>query len=289
MELTNISAKLEFVQNEAFENNKNTAPPPEIINSPSAEIQEPTPDNPPWSSGIAFLVWGVSVLLILIFPTLIIGLYLAQAGINFQQTEQLQEFFNKDITVNILKVVSIIPAHILTLVLAWLVVTKFNKFSFRQTLGWSFNGFKVWYIFAITVFILMMAVMLVGYFGEQENELTIIVQSSRTAALLVAFIATFTAPIVEEVIYRGILYSAFQRSFGILTAVVLTTFLFGLVHIPQNINDYVAIGLIFLLSLILTLIRVWTKNLLPCIVLHLVFNGIQSVLIVLEPYVGKIQ
>ncbi|MBA2735432.1 MAG: CPBP family intramembrane metalloprotease, partial [Pyrinomonadaceae bacterium] len=96
--------------------------------------------------------------------------------------------------------------------------------------------------------------------------------------------ATLTAPIVEEVIYRGVLFSAFQRSFGVLIAVILVTFLFGIIHVPQNINDYAAISIIFLLSLILTLIRVKTKNLLPCIVLHTIFNGIQSLILILEPF-----
>jgi membrane protease YdiL (CAAX protease family) len=45
--------------------------------------------------------------------------------------------------------------------------------------------------------------------------------------------ATFTAPIVEEVIYRGILYSAFQRARGSGVAIAAVTLLFALVHVPQ--------------------------------------------------------
>jgi membrane protease YdiL (CAAX protease family) len=129
---------------------------------------------------------------------------------------------------------------------------------------------------------------LTSYFGETDNELLRILRSSRTAVILVAILATFTAPIVEEVVYRGVLYSALQRTVGVWMAVFLVTLLFAIVHVPQYLPDYVAISMICLLSLILTLVRVWTKNLLPCIVLHFVFNGIQSVILILEPYLPKV-
>ncbi|MEO6587861.1 MAG: CPBP family intramembrane glutamic endopeptidase, partial [Pyrinomonadaceae bacterium] len=126
-----------------------------------------------------------------------------------------------------------------------------------------------------------------AYFGEQDNELLRILRSSRTAVILIAIMATFTAPIVEELIYRGILYSAFQRTFGVKLAVILVTLAFALVHVPQYWGDFVSISMICLLSLILTLVRVKTDNLLPCIVLHFVFNGIQSLVLILEPYFSK--
>jgi len=34
----------------------------------------------------------------------------------------------------------------------------------------------------------------------------------------------------------------------------------------------------------LTSIRVWSGNLLPCIILHTLFNGLQSIILILEPY-----
>ncbi len=45
--------------------------------------------------------------------------------------------------------------------------------------------------------------------------------------------------------------------------------------------------MIVLLSLTLTLIRVKSDNLLPCIVLHTIFNGVQSALLIAQPYLEK--
>jgi hypothetical protein len=112
-------------------------------------------------------------------------------------------------------------------------------------------------------------------------------QSSRSAVYIVAFIATFTAPIVEEVVYRGVLYSAFQRTLGVPAAFIIVTFMFAVVHVPQYYPSFPTIFLLTLLSLILTGIRVKTGNLLPCIILHTVFNALQSGFLLLEPVITK--
>ena len=45
---------------------------------------------------------------------------------------------------------------------------------------------------------------------------------------------------------------------------------------------------LLLLSLALTVVRARTGRLLPCYMIHLVFNGIQSVIIVAEPYLRSV-
>ena len=248
----------------------------------------PTPDNPPWNSWTAFGVWAASVFLIIVLPNLFVFPYLLQKGVIATDSAQLIEFLQKDPMAIILNVIAIIPAHILTLVLAWLVVTKYKRFSFRATLGWDWGGFNWWNCLLILGGFFVAAAVVSNFLPEQDNELMRILRSSRTAVYIVAFMATFTAPIVEEVVYRGILYSAFQRTFGVLAAVIVVTALFALVHVPQYYPSYSTIFLICLLSLILTLIRVRTKNLLPCIVLHTIFNGIQSLILIFEPYLTNI-
>lgn len=186
-----------------------------------------------------------------------------------------------DPTAILLSIIGVIPAHILTLALAWAVVTRFNKYSFREVLGWKSGGFAWWH-YLIIMGGFFIAAAIVGYFlPEQDNELVRILRSSRAAVYFVAFMATFTAPLVEEVIYRGILYSAIQRSIGIGWAVLIVTALFAGVHFLQYWGSPGTIILICLLSLILTLIRVRTNNLLPCIIMHTIFNGIQSLLLLL--------
>jgi hypothetical protein len=252
-----------------------------------AAIVPASPNNPPWNSLVAFSVWLLSVIFIVVFPNLFILPYLIQKGVTSMDAAQVMDYIYKDPTAIILNVLAIIPAHILTLVLAWLVVTRFNKYSFRDILGWNWGGFT-WLSCLLILGGFFVLAAIIGYFvPEQDNDLLRILRSSRTAVYIVAFMATFTAPLVEEVIYRGILYSAFQRTMGVTVAVFVVTMLFALVHVPQYYPSYSTIFLIVLLSLILTLIRARTDNLLPCIVLHTIFNGFQSVLLILEPFFGE--
>ncbi len=256
----------------------------DILSSDSS--QTVSPNNPPWSSGIAFLIWIVSVALIVILPNLLVIPYLLQQGVDLTDRVKLLELIQSDPTAVLLNVLAVIPAHLLTIALAWLTVTKFNKFSFRETLGWRWGGFTFWHGLLILGGFFILASVVSHFVPEQDNDLLKILRSSRTAVYVVAFLATFTAPLVEEVVYRGILYSALQRSFGVPVGVLLVTLLFALVHVPQYYPSYSTIFLICLLSLILTLVRVRTANLLPCIVLHTIFNGAQSLVLVLQPFLN---
>jgi len=247
----------------------------------------PTPDNPPFGPLEGIGLWIASVLFILLVPGFFLLPYLASLDRPITETDQIIAFAKTDPTSIFLQILGIIPAHILTLGLAWLLVTRGKRYSFRETLGWERGGFRWWHYCMILVAFLVAAAGVEVYFPQEENELLRILQSSRAAVYIVAFVATFTAPIVEEVVYRGVLYSAFQRKFGIPAAFFFVTLLFAVVHVPQYYPSYSTIFLLFLLSMTLTSIRVKTGNLFPCIVLHTLFNGLQSIMLILEPYVSS--
>ncbi|MCA1590853.1 MAG: CPBP family intramembrane metalloprotease [Acidobacteria bacterium] len=243
-----------------------------------------SPDSPPWNSFIALVVWIVSVLAIFIFPLVFVVPYLLYSRINLADQEQLVRFVKTDTAAVLLQILAIIPAHIVTLVFAYMVVTHARKFDFRETLGWRGGGVLWWHYAAILIGFFALAFTVIHYFPEKDNELLQILRSSRAAVFAVAFMATFTAPIVEEVIYRGVLYSAFQRTAGKIAAIAAVTILFAMIHVPQYYPSLSTIFLLTLLSLILTTLRAATGNLLPCIILHTIFNAIQSLLLILGPY-----
>jgi uncharacterized protein len=232
-----------------------------------------------------------SVLFILFLPIIFLAVYLLGRHIDFSDKEALTSFVKTDPTAIVIQLLSVIPAHLLTLTLAWIVVTRFKRYSFRKMLGWEWDGFRFWHAIVIFVFFWGFAVLMTSIFGSVENDFEKLIQSSRTAVYLVAFFATFTAPVVEEVVYRGLLYSAFQKRLGVIVGVVAVTLLFTIVHVPQyslnNVPDYATISTLLLLSLTLTLVRVKTGNLFPCIVLHTVVNGIQSIFLIAQPYLPK--
>jgi uncharacterized protein len=256
---------------------------------PSASYLEPTanvidPDNPPWGSIVAILVWFFTLLLLVFVPLLFLLPYAARRGISVASpdyTRLITEFALRDPTAVFLQVLSTLPVHLVTFLVVWAVVTGFGKRPFWEAIGWSWGrhfgpiasiGLGVALFFASSG-----VAQLFG--GDKPTQLDLVLNSSPAAKYLIAFLATFTAPFAEEFVYRGLLYSALQRSLGKVIAVVLVLGLFTAVHVPQYLPNYGVIAAVGLLSLALTVVRAVSGRLLPCIVIHLVFNGIQSVLI----------
>jgi membrane protease YdiL (CAAX protease family) len=71
---------------------------------------------------------------------------------------------------------------------------------------------------------------------------------------------------------------------GMFWAILGVAILFTLPHIPQYYNNVAVILVVFVLGLCLTMVRAFTGKLLPCFVMHIIFNGIQSIMIIAAHY-----
>ncbi len=204
------------------------------------------------------------------------------------QQPRIEEFL-ADKTLIVILIAGILPAHLITLAIAWAVVTRFGKIPVTAALRWGW-GHHIGVLKSVLLGVLLFgaAWLIVLAFGGKETELERIINSSRAAALLIAFMAVATAPLVEEIIYRGILFPAWQRLTGSVAAVVIVTLMFAIPHVPQYWPNLAVISSIMMLSAVLTIVRARTSRLVPCYVIHLVFNGIQAVLILAEPYLRAI-
>jgi len=243
---------------------------------------EINPDNPPWGILSAFLTWLFSVALLLL-PQIFALPYVA---VRYQGERPTIETLIADKTFILIIVIGIIPVHLLTLAVAWAVATRLGRFSAMRVFGLSWpSNFRLWHSVALALLLFGLAWLFTALFGGQDTDLERILRSSRAAALITAFIAVATAPLVEEVIYRGLLYSALQNLFGKVIAVIAVASAFAGLHVLQYWPNVAAIGSIAMLSVVLTLVRARTGRLLPCFAIHMIFNGIQSIIIVAEPYV----
>jgi membrane protease YdiL (CAAX protease family) len=251
---------------------------------------EPDPDNPPWTITTAILTWLGSVI-ILVGVSLVAGVFIfiyASRQYGISSGEALKEIFLKDKVAVLTQVLAVIPAHLLTVGLAWVVVTNFGRRPFWRTLGWRWKSApEIAASIFLAVALLLFGGLITHVYGGEPTDIDQIISSSTAARFVLAFLATATAPLVEEVIYRGILYPALQRAIGIVWAIVGVTLLFTFVHYWQYQNNISVLAAIGFLSLALTLVRAYTGRLLPCFVIHFVFNGLQSLYIVLQPYIEK--
>ena len=256
--------------------------PPEPGEPPA--LVETDPNDPPWGVLEAVFVWFVSAVLLLLLPTLALVPYAF-----YQYSGAGYDVFIKslpgDKTAILISIMAVIPVHLLTLGLVWAVVTQYGNRPFWRTLGWDWSPrFGFWASVGLAFVLLVLGITLTSRIGGEATDLDQIINSSTAARFTTALLATATAPLVEEIIYRGLIYSALQRALGMIWAVIIVSALFAFVHVFQYSNNFGVIAAISLLSLSLTVVRALTGRLLPCFVIHLIFNGLQSLYIIFEPY-----
>ena len=93
------------------------------------------------------------------------------------------------------------------------------------------------------------------------------------ALLLPILIATFLAPVLEEIIFRGIAFAGLAARLGAAWAAVISVVVFILVHAPQKIYylpGFLDVGLVALAAVLL---RLRYRSIRPGILLHILYNG----------------
>jgi membrane protease YdiL (CAAX protease family) len=254
--------------------------------------QLPDADHPHWGPGAGIGVWLASVAAIIVVPVLaVIAWYLFQKARHapvpsLSARDELLDWL-KSPNLLLLQVLSTILAHAITIAVCWAVVTRVGTRPFWESLGWSWAGRSVWYwvVFSACIIVGLIIVdqALVRILPQsEENSFAELIKSSQRVRIAIAVLATFTAPIVEETVYRGVLFASVRRHLGLIATVVLITLLFAGVHVLQYWGAWVSVAGLTLLSLALTVIRARTKSILPCVVVHTLNNAFFSVLILLN-------
>lgn len=270
------------------------ADPPATVRAEET-YPSPAPGSPdwwrPWLEVVKGVVlWIISVLFLLFIPVIVALPYmiykLATAG------APSAEALASDKTLLFLSVLGIVPTHLLTLFVAWLFVTEWRRRPFWKTIGFEWpegtnKKLATLLYVGLAVALLGLAYLATTLYGGEKTQLDLLIESSLPTRFATAFVAFATAPLVEEVIYRGVLYPAVEKAAGMGVAIGVVSLLFAGVHVVQYYNNISVIIAITVLSFTLTISRAVTGKMLPAFIIHLVFNGVQSVFLAVAPFVEK--
>jgi membrane protease YdiL (CAAX protease family) len=260
---------------------------------PSAAV--PVPMESPWLSswrdvGISIGVWIASVVMLLIVPLIYTLPYLIWRIAKFGPPNP--EALASDKLLIFYSVIGILPTHLLTFVIVWLLITYGGRRPFWKNIDFDWpsgsSPIVVTMVSALVATLLfLLALGITSLYGARKTDLDLLIESSIYTRIATAFVAVATAPLVEEVIYRGLLYKTLEKAAGMGVAIAIVSLLFAGVHVFQYRNNLAVILVITVLSFTLTVARAVTGKLLPSFIIHLVFNGIQSVFIVLGGFIDK--
>jgi membrane protease YdiL (CAAX protease family) len=224
----------------------------------------------------AFVVWGVSGGFLLLLDS-VFRLILWLSNRSLPEVKFTQNAV-------ILTLVITLFMQVAGFVLAWMVVTKIGRRPFWRTLGWGWiPQFKFVHAIGLAFLMIGVAILAERALPHQETDLEKFLKMGMSVRIMVAALAVATAPLIEEIVYRGVIFSSVEGLMGKAAAVIIVTLLFALVHVPQYWGSVASLAAILSLSFVLTLLRAWTGKLLPCVATHLVYNAIQAVFLLLAP------
>ena len=86
---------------------------------------------------------------------------------------------------------------------------------------------------------------------------------------LLFYVAVVQAPIVEEIMFRGVLYSALRSRYGAAISIFASGFLFAAIH-PQGLLGLAPLTAV---GCVLAAIREWRDSLYGCMIAHACVNG----------------
>jgi uncharacterized protein len=256
---------------------------PQCSTAPSAPHSVSERRPPMWGAGTGFAVWLASVALTIGLPVIFAFAYVVMRMLQTGRQPTLAAM-SEDLGFLLVTVGSTLPAHLLILSICWFVVTSRGRRPFWRTLGWGWIPQFKW-IHAVGLAFLMFgaAIVFQKLLPHRETDFDKILMRGYSVRLMIAVLAVVTAPLVEEVVYRGVLYGGIEGTYGKRAAILAVTLMFAGVHAQQYWGSVASLAAIFLLSLALTTLRAWTGKLLPCVATHLVYNGIQAAILLLAP------
>lgn len=81
-------------------------------------------------------------------------------------------------------------------------------------------------------------------------------------------------PVVEEILFRGFLFTGLAQSWGPILAGIVTTVLFVAVHMPKVLEYWPALFAVTLIGTLTVFIRIRAGSLAPGIAMHSTYNGV---------------
>lgn len=94
--------------------------------------------------------------------------------------------------------------------------------------------------------------------SDQRSVLVLVIQ-------LIAYVVA--APVMEEMIFRGVIYGKLRKEFSAAVSVLITSVLFALIH-----DSGIQITYAFLMGAILCLLREQYGTVIAAMIFHMVFN-----------------
>lgn len=209
-------------------------------------------------------------------PSILIGALFGLYG-HFTKEEPFQHWF-ASIDVQLMLMAFSLP---LAGYFVFLFTRLFNHAKFIEQIYKYLHikpiGYKEVFIWIVLSTAVWGAIATFGIVADlPEEAFMIMIRDSATSPLLVVLVVCVLAPIVEELIFRGLIFKRFQQSILASSgAAVMTCLTFTLIHAQQYSPS--GLFIIFIIAAYLTWVRLKTNNTTLAIVAHATNNILSTI------------
>lgn len=219
--------------------------------------------------------WGIADVLKVAIIVIFSGYTLHIAGI------MILRFINFNMDINLRVILGTVFMDIIAVIsILYFIIVKYREKI--SSLGVTLRDFYKNLLSGITAYIFILPVLIlalilsvvllekIGYSAPPERVFDIFFEEKRNNVVL--FLTVFVAilgPIIEEIFFRGFLYSAVKKRFGMILGLLLSSFLFSALH--ANIAGFLPI---MILGILMAFLYEVTGSLVTSISVHILHNSI---------------
>jgi len=266
---------------------------PEILSSPEVPGDPPLP--PPRqipNFGHSLLFFTVAVIVMVLTSVSVFALAM---GLHLMGQETPEQLLREPR----LLIPTMAVGYLIAGAIVWAIFTALWRQSFTAALHWNFSVVRRrWVALLIGGILLSVTVQLLSNYLPVPKTLPID-DFFRTSAdvWMVAIFGTFLAPVFEELAFRGFLLPSLASAWdwlraqrrppvvgavagtprwsiaALVVSCTLTSIAFALIHADQLAHAWAPLAVLFGVSLVLCLVRLWTQSLAASTLIHATYNG----------------
>ena len=164
--------------------------------------------------------------------------------------------------------------HALIFLTVYLFIVVNHRLPFWETLMWRTPAAPKALLFFLGGIALAVAIQIMPPLLPDRDDfpLTRLFTSPQAGYAIAAF-AILIAPFMEELIFRGVLFSFFQHLVGDRFAVLGTAALFATLHVPEYWGAWHHVFLILVVGLVFSTARGVTGSVATSVILHVAYNA----------------
>ena len=176
--------------------------------------------------------------------------------------------------------------------------TSWREFGLEQRLprwrdiGWAPLAFII-YIVLSNIFLQVVMALFPGLIDPDQKQAVGFENMTTQYELVAAYLTlTVLAPIAEELLFRGFLFSKLRKYLNAILTIFLSSVLFAILHVLGITEDgqvqlqWAAVGDVFVLAIILGILREKTGSVWAGILLHAIKNTVAFFLLFIYPYLN---